>query len=305
MLDLDSQLAIIRKYDKMFTVQLAHGDNLIDEIMSDIHKKLYTELNDKALDFATTNGILDFSTMNLTKAAEFDKIFEKYRGELRRTLEMRYIPQIEKFYELARDYYTELGFTDAVAVANRVKPLLFQAIGLTEKGNILQGSFYDKFIGLQKVTRYGVDTVTMAISSKKGLVELRKDLKNSIYPDKRALSKMIERDYLALYDIFNQAHEMANRELAVELGLEYFIYQGSLITTSRPFCTAHAGRVYSVAHARKYWPNSPLLRFPNRALYDFSIHRGGIRCRHWIRYISKDAAFALGYDPEKEKFDKQ
>jgi hypothetical protein len=81
------------------------------------------------------------------------------------------------------------------------------------------------------------------------------------------------------------------------LGLKWFIYQGSNIKTTRPFCRKKAGKVFSVEEAAK-WRNDPdLVGKSSAATYNPLLERGRYNCRHHIGYISERLAKRLA--PEK------
>lgn len=288
------QIDIAGNYDRLFELKLNQADDIAETMLNSLSRDLYTVLNDYLLEFNTTANVLDFSVLNLTKAAQFDKVFDAFSDDIRRTLELRLVPQVEIFYDLAKDYYTQLGFANATILANQIKPVIFAAVGLTETGKIVQGGIIDNLATMDAIRPRVKDLVTGAISAKTSLKKLQTDLKASILPSAKQDGALLRQYKVQAFDLFNQIHEIANKELAVELGLQYFIYQGSIITTSRAFCTRRAGKVFSTKDAKK-WATDPTLQIKNKATYDPLIHRGGYRCRHWIRYISEEAALKLGY----------
>lgn len=71
-----------------------------------------------------------------------------------------------------------------------------------------------------------------------------------------------------------------------QLGLDYFLYAGGLIKTSRPFCQERAGKIFSVAEA-KTWDNGqglPVIPY-----------LGGWNCRHTMVFMDLEKAKANGY----------
>lgn len=99
------------------------------------------------------------------------------------------------------------------------------------------------------------------------------------------------------YDTFNQVREIKNQEFAEGLNLKWFLYQGSLIETSRRFCEKRAGKVFSTEET-KTWKNDPdLVEQKTKDTYNPLIERGRYNCRHWIDYISQETADYLKANP--------
>jgi hypothetical protein len=85
--------------------------------------------------------------------------------------------------------------------------------------------------------------------------------------------------------------------IAEDLDVEYYVYQGTLIADSRPFCTARAGRYFTTDEV-KAWPN--LKGWQGRMAGTNSstifIYRGGYNCRHQLWPVSKEQ-----YEQAQEK----
>ncbi len=98
------------------------------------------------------------------------------------------------------------------------------------------------------------------------------------------------------YDSFNNVFEAGNNLAAQALGLEYFIYEGTVIDTTRPFCAKKAGKVFSTEEAKEWVNDADLIDKKTRGSYRPLIERGRYNCRHQIRYISDTLAFTLRPD---------
>ena len=100
------------------------------------------------------------------------------------------------------------------------------------------------------------------------------------------------------YDTFNQTDAAINKHYADSLDLKWFIYQGSLIDTSRPFCVKRAGKVFNTEETDKWKCDPDLIGKPKGKKCDDSynplIERGRYNCRHTLRYITEDLACEMG-----------
>jgi hypothetical protein len=85
--------------------------------------------------------------------------------------------------------------------------------------------------------------------------------------------------------------------IAEDLDVEYYVYQGTLIADSRPFCTARAGRYFTTDEV-KAWPNLKGWqgRMSGTNSSTIFIYRGGYNCRHQLWPVSKEQ-----YEQAQEK----
>ena len=85
--------------------------------------------------------------------------------------------------------------------------------------------------------------------------------------------------------------------IAEDLDVEHYLYSGTVISDSRPFCVSRAGRYFTTDEV-KAWPN--LKGWQGRMAGTNSstifIYRGGYNCRHQLWPVSKEQ-----YDAAKEK----
>jgi hypothetical protein len=82
-----------------------------------------------------------------------------------------------------------------------------------------------------------------------------------------------------------------------DLGVEYYLYAGTLIADSRAFCTARAGRYFTKEEVQKWaslkgWDG----RMKGTNSTTIFTYRGGYNCRHQLWPVSKEQ-----YDAAKEK----
>jgi hypothetical protein len=85
--------------------------------------------------------------------------------------------------------------------------------------------------------------------------------------------------------------------IADDLDVEYYLYQGTLIEDSRPFCQARAGRYFTTDQV-KAWPNLKGWngRMAGTNSSTIFIYRGGYNCRHQLWPVAKEQ-----YEAAQEK----
>lgn len=77
--------------------------------------------------------------------------------------------------------------------------------------------------------------------------------------------------------------------IAADLDVEYYLYAGTLIADSRPFCQARAGRYFTTDQV-KAWANLKGWngRMAGTNSSTIFIYRGGYNCRHQLWPVSKE-----------------
>jgi hypothetical protein len=85
--------------------------------------------------------------------------------------------------------------------------------------------------------------------------------------------------------------------IAEDLDVEYYLYQGTLIEDSRPFCVSRAGRYFTTDQV-KAWPNLKGWQGRMAGTNSTTIfsYRGGYNCRHQLWPVAKEQ-----YEAAKEK----
>jgi hypothetical protein len=85
--------------------------------------------------------------------------------------------------------------------------------------------------------------------------------------------------------------------IAEDLDVEYYLYAGTVISDSRAFCTARAGRYFTTDQV-KAWPNLKGWdgRMKGTNSSTIFIYRGGYNCRHQLWPVSKEQ-----YEAAQEK----
>ena len=85
--------------------------------------------------------------------------------------------------------------------------------------------------------------------------------------------------------------------IAEDLDVEYYLYQGTLIEDSRPFCVSRAGRYFTTEQVKDWadlgkWNG----KNTNTNRTTIFIYRGGYNCRHQLWPVAKEQ-----YEAAKEK----
>ena len=266
--------------------------NLVNKWQDELFENLS---NDLILAFSTEGGNILAITENLQIAASLKDVFDTYIQNRVLKDGVLVSQDILDLTNKVQDYFTAIGFDTNKTDAFFKDALTFlrERLGIDENGKILRGgALYDVFQSeavVQKLKNTAIQAVVNGVSLK----AYRNELKAIATNENGELMKYYKQ---ISFDYFNQASEIVNSRVAEGLGLEYFIYQGSLKTTSRAFCIKRANKVFSIKEAQ-LWKNDKDLIVRDRVNYNSLLQRGGYNCRHFIKYISKDMAKVL--EPSK------
>ena len=192
-----------------------------------------------------------------------------------------------------------MGFEETVVAGilkNKVS--IERKLGFTPTGRLKKdGYLYN--LGRTDVARQRIrDFVLSGISGNQDFLDFQLGLRNIVIGNRRvkpvpvngALEKYFDQ---YAYDAFNQVDAATNKQLASNLGLKHFIYEGSIIKTSRRFCEKRAGKAFTVEETKK-WKNDPdLIDKKTKNAYNPLVDRGRYRCRHFIKYITEGTYKAL------------
>jgi hypothetical protein len=73
-----------------------------------------------------------------------------------------------------------------------------------------------------------------------------------------------------------------------DLNISYFLYSGTAIKTSRPFCKTRVGRIYKKSEIESWANQSWSGKMPNTTKQTIFNYAGGYRCRHKMWPASKE-----------------
>lgn len=265
---------------------VARLDKALQALQRDLFELIVTEF---LTGFNTTDGALTTTTANLARVSAIDRLFDGFRRSHLGELIDGFAARLDEISAAVSDYF-RLGWAPSkVDRISEVNTAIHAVIGVKD-GKLVPGGYLDRLAQGDELRAALKNYMTVAISNKASLRDLTRGLgilvKGS--PETDGFLQRYYRQYA--YDTFNQVREMKSRQFAEGLGLKYFVYQGSVIETTRKFCRKKAGKVFTTKQAQG-WKNDPdLIDKKTAATYNPLIERGRYNCRHWIDYISEETA---------------
>lgn len=156
---------------------------------------------------------------------------------------------------------------------------------------VARNGYLDVLIHNPPVEQVIKDTIMKSVVAQEGWFKTKNQVKDFLTDrEEQGKSNGRLKQYYRnfTYDLYSIADRTASKITADKLGLEYAIYEGGLIETSRPFCIEHNGKVYSKEEISKFNPKEA--RPPD---YNPFVDLGGYGCRHHLNWIPESVAFAL------------
>ena len=262
---------------------LAVQDLLFDKLLANVSENIAVE-----------SGKVSRTAKNIKKANELLLVFDAVqRLEINRELRL-FAANVLNLSEFSASYFLDGDFGAKKEQVKAALDLVRASIGIDAKGELLTDGYLYRLGQSAQIREEARAFVVDAINNGDAFSDFQKGFRNLVKgsPDVDGFLVRYWRQYA--YDTFNQAHEIVNQSMADDLGLKHFVYQGSIIDTTRAFCKHKAGKVFSVEEARKNWPNDPdLIDKKTKAQYRPLIDRGRYNCRHFLMYISDKTAKKL------------
>lgn len=200
------------------------------------------------------------------------------------------------------------------SVTNKTNELMGARIGVSKDGKISKGSYLDSFLTDNALLTELKQSVISNVTGQQTIEKFRKDIKDKIVGNKQVTGGFEKYYRQFAYDTYQQYDRAYGKNMAIEFGMDYAIYQGGLIDDSRDFCRDHQSKVYTKEEIKQFgkWTYekaqnitefedpgdhkgvpSYIAKFPN---YDPETCLGGFNCRHGLTWVTKSYAERLRPD---------
>jgi hypothetical protein len=249
----------------------------------------------------TKDGALVFNNENLLVLNEIFAFFQSF--EKLQEFEKQFAGQLYDITLQSKQYFTAFE-----TVADKVKKIskgmdpLYRAIGLSKEGKIIPDGFLSKLFSTQSellqndVKNYVIESLANQSNYKEFLSGFKQLIEGNEVKDGKLLHYY--RQYA--YDVHTKVARLTDDYFATQLGLNYAVYSGTEMKTSRPFCKggedkyhghfdSKIGKVFSREEMLK-WKEIPMWegKYPVGDEYNPLMDMGGANCHHLPRWITDD-----------------
>lgn len=278
---------------KTIDVIISTMETIVGVAQGQLLEQVITEFVDK-LDLDENKNIKN-TLANRQRLAQLDNIFNSFTRDQGALVASVMVDSVDKIFAFNNKYFGAL--TDPTTLG-KLFPDTTKAIedwlGITRRGGLVENGYLMRIISDPTIRDNVRDSMFAAISSQKGYAKVKSDLKDYIagIDDTGGALQKYYRNFV--YDTFSRVDRIQAKLVADKLGLVHAIYEGGLIKTSRPFCIARNGKVFTSDEIAAFDP--PTAKQPS---YDPFADLGGYGCRHHLNYIPASLASILRPDLKK------
>lgn len=252
------------------------------------------------------SGTIKPTIRNYTKARKFaDQVtvefYEAGASEFIRWIALNY----QKLYILNVQYFREVVGRDIQAIADRIWKAYTQRIGYNyDKGSFIEGAFLLGLIAIPDTLEGIKRLITRAIQIGESISDLATTIRDWLLPKPNQKNGKIETEIgERASDTYAHFDRDTGMLMSDDLQLNYAIYQGGIIKTTRDFCYVRNDLVFSREQIEKFGtPTDPFGGYIDKSIgyfagksdpYDPFRDLGGYNCRHMLDWISDELAEQL------------
>ena len=190
------------------------------------------------------------------------------------------------------------GNVTVTKLSKDTKQLVNEWLGIKD-GKVAKNGYLDTLINDTTAKKLVQNFANKTVIAQTGYNGAKKELQKIITGNKEILGALEKYHRNFTYDLYSQVDSSVANEMRQGLGLQYAIYDGDIIDTSRKFCRENIKKVFHISEINAIEITEA--RPPN---YNPIQDRGGYGCRHRWFWISD--ALARRMRPEiKELFEKK
>ena len=281
MADRKERLKLLRQSEKELL-------SLTKELQTKFLKKLLTYFNNN---LRFRDGVLasqDDDFVFITRSPIYDRLFKQMAGEVSRLFNRR----LQDLERLTVPYFRAFEKNDFEAIRNQtIKD--FRLLKNNYLNNYAIGTEFQKKIR-QKVLSLAQNGVTFQ--------DFRSGLDDFVRGTEQKLGVAENYNFVQqrIQDGFAEFDRTLQNKFASRLELNYAIYQGGEINTTRSFCDERNGKVYTREEILS-WQNEDWQG--KKESHNILIDCGGYNCRHYYDWVSYELAKQLRKNISKSVFD--
>ena len=235
------------------------------------------------------NGLIKNTNANITKANNIGKLKSFLRNEINKELESNYLKSFGEIGSKSVDYYKDFGMLpkQRTAILKRNRQLV----------RIFVASLFDN----NDIANSLASTTSKAVVSAIPYADLRNAIDAQVNGVDGKMGAIERYHYQNGYDQLQAYSRNLDNNFSEKLKLNYAIYTGGEIKTTRSFCDARNGKVFTREEIEEMGNLQWQGKKPNNNIFT---DMGGYNCRHYWNWISYELAKRLRPDVSRSDYDK-
>ena len=175
---------------------------------------------------------------------------------------------------------------------------------ILDRGEIIVDGFVDNLFDNNDIVKGLQQTIKNGITTEQSTTELKQMLTEQVKGKQEKLGIVSSYHSKNGRDQFQAYSRSLDEEFSKTLNLNYAIYAGGEILTTRQFCDDRNGLVFNRETILE-WNTTPATWQGRKPNNNILIDLGGYNCRHDLDWISYALARRLNPNIEKSKYDKK
>ena len=294
-------LEVLKETRKVRFQEIEASEKMLMQNAGTLQQKLFNLLMQKineSVDVKSGNFVSSQGNVNNWTATTFIQDFfdKKANPEMFRF----FVDSFGRLDNVGLAYYSAYQKEGFDQFAEKTIESFKTTLGITQDSLFEGSGFVPKLLTDTTVQGEVSRAVIQAINEGQSLADFR-DLASNLILGKESKLGVIESHYYTnAFDSFSVYDRTLNNVFGSELSLNYAIYQGGTIETTRLFCSERNGKVFNketiLSWQSEDWDGK-------KEGHNILIDAGGWKCRHIYDWISWPLAKRLKPDIERSKFD--
>jgi hypothetical protein len=241
----------------------------------------------------TKDGKILNTIANLRLVAAIDKAWQKFQAKAGLEVVEQHLSNFEKIVNTNVEYYKHI-LEDNETFLNRAKgitSIINRRLGINPDGTLIKEGYLGGILEDVSVRNQLKEFSIKSVANGAGFEQFKKDFSTYIKGNDAKLGVLSKYYRNIAYDSYKQIDGLHNKLFGQKFGLIYFLYDGTIIKTTRKFCRRHCYKIFTVEEAQQWIKDPDLTAIPDN--YDPLVDMGGFGCRHIPRFLTNDMAIDL------------
>lgn len=237
-----------------------------------------------------SDGVIKNTNANIVKANNIGKLTSFINNEINKTLEKRYLQSFKDIGSKSVDYFNEFNITPK------------QRAAILKRNRQLVRIFVSGLFDNNQLVADVANSTSKAVVSGLPYSDLKEAIEGQINGVDGRKGAIERYHYNNGFDEIQAYSRNLDNNFSKKLSLNYAIYTGGEIKTTRSFCDSRNGKVFNREEIEEMGKLQWQGKKPDNNIFT---DMGGYNCRHYWNWISYELAKRLRPDVPQSKFDKK
>lgn len=237
-----------------------------------------------------SDGVIKNTNANIVKANNIGRLTSFVNNEINKSLEKRYLQSFKDIGSKSVDYFNEFNITPK------------QRAAILKRNRQLVRIFVSGLFDNNQLVADVANTTSKAVVSGLPYSDLKEAIEGQINGVDGRKGAIERYHYNNGFDEIQAYSRNLDNNFSEKLSLNYAIYTGGEIKTTRAFCDSRNGKVFNREEIEEMGKLQWQGKKPDNNIFT---DMGGYNCRHYWNWISYELAKRLRPDVPKSKLDKR